>query len=173
MREIIAETDRITLRDITVDDTDNIIRWRNSKHVMDNFIQRTPLTKEVHLDWLKNKVAKGFVRQFIITEKATGQDIGSVYFRDIDNEKKEGEFGIFIGEEDRLGHGYGVEVQELAVRFATEEMGLRRIKLRVLADNIPAIKTYEKCGFIVVPDEKMDVDIEGTIRTVIFMEAVY
>ena len=40
--------------------------------------------------------------------------VGSVYFRDIDRVKKEAEYGIFLGEDDAAGKGYGTEAAKLA-----------------------------------------------------------
>lgn len=63
---------------------------------------------------MRDKVAAGEVVQFILCETAGDRPVGSVYFRDIDTENKKAEYGIFIGEEDAAGKGYGT----LAARAA-------------------------------------------------------
>ena len=40
------------------EDTDVVVRWRNEKIVVENFIYRKPISKEEHLNWLKNKSIK-------------------------------------------------------------------------------------------------------------------
>ena len=45
----------IRIRKITKDDTDNILRWRNSRHIMNVFINRDRLAKKIHENWLKNR----------------------------------------------------------------------------------------------------------------------
>ena len=69
---------RVSIRKITEEDTDNIIKWRNSPDVNINFIYRRPLTREDHLSWLHNKVDKGEVAQFIIHSDELEKDVGSV-----------------------------------------------------------------------------------------------
>ena len=59
---------KIKLRPITFYDTENILRWRNSSFVKQNFIFRDDLTAEMHISWLKNKVDTGQVVQYIIEE---------------------------------------------------------------------------------------------------------
>ena len=52
---------KVRIRKITEQDTDNIIKWRNSPDVNINFIYRRPLTREDHLNWLHKKVETGEV----------------------------------------------------------------------------------------------------------------
>jgi RimJ/RimL family protein N-acetyltransferase len=60
---------------------------------------------------------------------------------------KKGEFGIFIGEDSARGKGYGTVAAQLILRQCFQVMGLNRVYLAVLCDNISAIQSYEKVGF--------------------------
>lgn len=71
----------VTLRPITINDTSNIIRWRNSDIVRNMFIDRTLLTQETHNEWLNTFVSTGKAVQMIISLSSTGHDIGSVFFK--------------------------------------------------------------------------------------------
>lgn len=164
------ESKRIILRPITVEDTADILRWRNSPHVMEHFIIREPLTEEVHRDWLENKVAKGLSEQFIIIVKDSGKAIGSQYYQRIDREKKSAEFGIFIGEKEETGKGYGPEVLELAIEHARDDMGLKSIELRVIADNEAAYKLYSGHGFKVIPGSTEKKVYDGKETEILHME---
>ena len=95
--------------------------------------------------------------QFIICEKEGMRPVGSVYFRDIDGEKKEAEYGIFLGEDDALGKGYGTEAAGLAVEYAFSVMGLKRLILRVFTDNDAAVRSYRRAGFT---EERVLKDVE-------------
>lgn len=160
---------RIYLRKMNAGDTEQILRWRNSEFVRERFLFREPLTREMHESWIKTKVIPGFVVQFIIGITETGKEIGSVYFRDIDREKKTAEFGIFIGEERNGRKGYGSEALALAIKYAAEQMHMRKIFLRVLANNEKAIRIYEKNGFCVIKEEEICLP-EGKKGNVLFME---
>ena len=51
----------VVIRAMTEKDTANVVKWRNSLAVMENFIYRTPLTEEEHLNWYYNRVKTGNV----------------------------------------------------------------------------------------------------------------
>ena len=63
------EGSKVCLRPIDWSDTDNIVKWRNSEWVQPYFIDHTPLTREIHENWLRTRVFTGRVAQFIIVEK--------------------------------------------------------------------------------------------------------
>lgn len=157
----------VTIRPITEADTDMIVKWRNAPSVMEHFIYRTPLTAEGHLNWFYNRVQTGEVAQFMILDGETG--VGSVYLRDIDMDNKKCEYGIFIGEDSCRGKGVGTAAAKLALDYAFGELGLNRVFLRVFADNIRAIKSYEKAGFRFEGRFRQDVLIDGVGYDMVFM----
>lgn len=167
MKKIVGN--KIYLREMTTDDTEQILKWRNSEFVRERFLFREPLTRKMHETWIETKVIPGFVVQFIIGINEGGKEIGSVYFRDIDREKKTAEFGIFIGEEQNGRKGYGSEALMLALRYAANQLQMKKIFLRVLADNEKAIRIYEKNGFYVIKEEEICLP-DGKNGNVLFME---
>ena len=84
----------------------------------------------------------GQVIQFIILEN--DRPIGSVNMKDVDYEKGTAEYGIFIGEKDALGKGYGSETAKQVVRLAKEKYHLKKLFLRLYEDNIPAYRSYSR-----------------------------
>ena len=165
------EDEIIYIRNMTRDDTDNIIRWRNSRTVMDSFIYRVPLTREVHLNWIDTMIKTGQVVQFVLGIKESGREIGSVYISHIDKERATGEFGIFIGEEDCQSKGYGTRGQKLIEQYAKDELGLSCMTLRVLKDNARAVHVYENNGYEVFKEDTVVIaDGEDNIsKDVVFM----
>lgn len=161
--------EQVDLRPITDADTDRIVRWRNTPSVMQNFIFREKFTPEMHRHWLATKVATGQVVQYMIEEKATGRVVGSVYYRDVDPANHSAEYGIFIGEEDARGKGYGTETARLFTGFGFAQLGLHRISLRLLEENLPARRSYERAGFRVEGIFHDMVLLDGRYRNVVFM----
>lgn len=179
----------ICLRLMTEEDTDNIVKWRNSDAVRTHFIYQKLFTRQSHEQWIENMVKPGKVVQMIICEceqKASadgaaqadagageectaGRPLGSVYIRDIDTTHNKGEYGIFIGEADARGRGIGTRAAKLMIRYAFEELGLHRLFLRVFADNAQAIGSYEKAGFVKEAYLKDDVCIDGVYRDIVLM----
>lgn len=153
MSEKIQINNKILVRSITEDDTEMVVAWRNNPRVINNFLYRGPFNAEIHTNWLNTKVASGEVVQFIIEFKNDDIEnnefipVGSVYFRDVNQDDRTAEYGIFIGEDSVIGQGVGSAVAKWAVDYAREVMRLKTLRLRVLADNISAVKSYMKAGY--------------------------
>lgn len=165
----VLEEQDIFLRLMDWEDTDKIIRWRNSDFVYRNFIYQKPFTRQGHENWIREMIHTGRAVQFIIFRKDTGEPIGSVYLRDIDKTHRKAEYGVFIGEKDALGKGFGTQAAKLMIRYAFETLGLHKLMLRVLAENLPAIRSYENAGFVREAYLKDEVFLEGTYKDVIYM----
>ena len=164
----------VYFRPITLEDTDRIIRWRNSDRVRKNFIDQRPFTRQGHLNWMETRVAAGEVVQFSLCETGTDRPVGSVYIRDIDRKNEKGEYGIFIGEADAAGKGYGTLAAKGAIAFARDTLKLHKLSLRVFADNTAAVRSYEKAGFrqeALLRDEIRNAD--GSRRDLILMAVLF
>lgn len=172
MKEYRDETAGIYLRLMNREDTDSVVAWRNSDSVRRNFIYQTLFTRESHENWIRTMVETGKVVQMIICDLGTDRPLGSVYIRDIDRQHRKAEYGIFIGETAARGRGVGTATARLMLRYCFEEEGLHRVYLRAFADNVQAIRSYEKAGFVREGLLKDDVRIDGRYRDIIWMAAV-
>jgi RimJ/RimL family protein N-acetyltransferase len=56
-------------------------------------------------------------------------------------------FGIFIGDPDAWGKGYGTEVTRLVLGYGFDVLGLHNIRLEVFSNNPRAVRVYERAGF--------------------------
>lgn len=172
MREMIDSSAGIYLRAMTREDTDLIVKWRNSDAVRLNFIYQEPFTREGHESWIRNMVETGKVVQMIICETKDDTPLGSVYIRDIDRQHNKAEYGIFIGEESARGRGIGTAAAGLMLEYCFREEKLHRVYLRAFASNARAIRSYEKAGFVREGLLRDDVCIEGEYRDIVWMAAV-
>lgn len=160
--------EKVHLRPITAADTAKIVAWRNREFVRKNFIYQKLFTEEGHMSWFREQVESGRVAQFIIC--VDDREIGSVYLRDIDREAGTAEYGIFIGEREAFGHGYGTAAAKQALAYGFETLHLQKIFLRLLEDNEGARKSYEKAGFRMMEDRRESAMLEQGEREVFFME---
>lgn len=160
---------KVVLESIGYEDTKLIVKWRNKDSVRNNFIFQDTFTEEIHNNWMKTKVETGDVVQFIIKELEANVPIGSVFLRDIDNKNRKAEFGIFIGEDCARGKGYGTESAQLICEYGFKELNLHKIMLRVFADNVGAVKSYGKAGFVNEAVLKDEIIQNDKFRDIILM----
>ena len=104
-----------------------------------------------------------------IIAKSTNQNIGNIKIDPIDFEKKEGTYGIMIGNKNFWGKGIAREVSLEVIKFMFDEIGLKRIILGVLKENVGAIALYEKIGFRQVDLIEKFVRNDKTISTAVKM----
>lgn len=65
----------------------------------------------------------------------------------MENSSIVGEIEILIGQKVNRNKGYGTEAISLLLSFCKTELHLQKTVIRVLAQNISAIKCYENVGF--------------------------
>ena len=169
MKNYMDEKAGIYLRLMTYEDTDFIVSWRNSDEVRRNFIYQALFTRESHENWIKTMIETGKVVQLMICETDTDRPVGSVYIRDIDRTHQKAEYGIFIGAAEARGKGYGTAAAKLMIQYCFGELQLHRLFLRVYADNMQAIRSYEKAGFVKEAHLRDDVCIDGKYRDIVLM----
>lgn len=138
----------VLLRPISIDDTNNIVRWRNSEQVKRNLFSQDDITPESHLVYFKSFIETGRCKQFIIEVADSHLDIGTVFIKNIDEANRKAEFGILIGEACARGKGYGTMATYQMLKIAFEQYKMNRVFLHVLEENIAGIKAYLKAGFI-------------------------
>jgi UDP-4-amino-4,6-dideoxy-N-acetyl-beta-L-altrosamine N-acetyltransferase len=159
----------VLLREITENDTEFILKLRNSEFVRNNFVIREQFTEQSQKKWLDCVIKEGKAVQYIIL--SDNLPVGSVYIRDIDYVHKKGEFGIFV-EKDFAGKGFGFLATKEMLKIAFEKLKLHRVYLRVFSDNLSAIKVYEKAGFVKEGLLRDTIFIDGKFRDMILMGAI-
>ena len=130
-------------------DYDAILRWnagRDEGYLFQwagSAAYRHPLTKEQ----LMRQAAKEGVTIFMAYENDT--PIGTMELCDIDRDKKSGRICRVLFAEDARGRGLAHEALSALCEKAFDELGLETLSLRVYCFNLPAIRCYERLGFLV------------------------
>ena len=125
---------------------------------------------DVAAEWDRERAAKslqwGIFSPYPVTEvrwRDGGRFIGTTGLYSHRDIYRSFEFRILIGHPDCLGKGIGTEVTRMVVDWGFKRLNAHRIWLGVNAENLGAIKCYEKVGF----------KREGVLRDEIFCNGHY
>jgi diamine N-acetyltransferase len=109
-----------------------------------------PMTWEAEEAWYERACRSEDPIYFVVYERVTMRPIGGVNLHRIDPRHRVAELGIYIGEKECWGKGYGTEATALILDYGFNGLGLHNIMLRVFSHNPRAIRAYEKAGFRVI-----------------------
>ena len=137
---------RVRLRAIERDDIPRFLKWLNDPGIRRYLTMYLPLSRAQEERWFDQHLKNEGSQVFAI-ETIEGEHIGSIGLHEINWKDRCANLGIFIGERDFWGQGYGADAIHALLTLAFDEMGLHRISLRVFDFNTRAIRCYQKCGF--------------------------
>jgi len=152
---------RVRLRAVEHDDVKYFFEWVNDPEVTRGLAMYLPMSMSDEENWFASLAKRDQKEKPLAIEIRKGKTwklIGDCGVFDFDAVNSCAELGILIGDKSEWNKGYGSEVMSLLVRHCFETLNLNRAFLRVYTDNIRAVRSYEKAGFI----------LEGRLR-----EAVY
>jgi len=143
--------EKTRLRPMEDGDLPLLTRWLNDPDVRHWLhLSEDPeslLTPEAHRERFERIRADPAQLSWCI-ETRDGHPIGEIGLMDIHPLHFRAELGVTIGEKEYWGRGYGTDAIRRLLRYAFEEMGLRRVGLITDEDNLRGIRCYEKCGFL-------------------------
>lgn len=155
----------IYLRPLRPDDIDRIYQWHNSEELYRSLESPfRPVSRLAVQEWLNARLAFSLQEvNLAICSTSDFQHIGNIYLRDVDWIARSAELHIFIGNGQHRGKGYGAAAVRCILKYAFRDLGLNKVHLRVLEENIVALNIYQKCGFVV----------EGVLRNHVFKNGLF
>ena len=156
--EHLIRGEHVFLRPFERTDAETYRRWRADAGPMElaGYPDRAPLSLaqvEQRIERFTSDQGKDLFT-FVICLLEGERPIGEVSLFEVDRLNGSAMLGIFIGEPDEWGKGYGTDAVNALVDFAFAELRLERVALNVWTENGPAMRAYEKAGFV----------HEGTLR---------
>ncbi len=156
-------SDRIRFRAIDRDDLPTFLNWINDPEVRQGIGIYLPFSMADEEDWFEGMRKHpanehNLAIEVRLTSEQAGKPvmdeseeswkmIGSCGFFNLDGRNRSSEFGITIGDKSYWNKGFGTEAVRLLVQHGFNTLNLNRIYLRVLENNLRAIRAYEKAGF--------------------------
>ncbi len=141
---------KVRLRDKLPSDVKNDYAWhRDAELARLDATFPTPLTfEEYSAEYTHNlRLAKTRRRQMFAIETLTGEHIGNCAYYDIDEEARQAEIGIMIGNRSFWDKGYGEDALTTLVGYVFTNTNLKLLHLRTLESNTRARACFEKAGF--------------------------
>jgi RimJ/RimL family protein N-acetyltransferase len=144
-----AMLDRVRLRPLTSADLPVLHRWYQTRelwdHLVGEFRPRPAHEAIAHMrGWL---IPSATEARLAIERGDNGALLGLTLLSPIDSEAGEAEFHIFLGEASQRGLGYGGAATAAMLAHAFDQLGLWRVRLRVLRTNEAALRVYAAWGF--------------------------
>ena len=141
---------RIRLRALTSDDIEKTIVWNNQEDISDCYAGHPfPVNIEMEKEWYEKILTSNFpVTVFGIELIENNVLIGLSVLKEINLINRSAEIAIYIGDKEFRNKGLSKEATYETLVFGFHKLGLNRISLKVLVDNIAAIRLYNSAGFI-------------------------
>jgi RimJ/RimL family protein N-acetyltransferase len=132
---------------------------RNDLPLYREWLSDSEVTRYLEMGWrpLGDDDLEGIYREatsghaavvFVIEEKESGRAIGTTGLYLLQWPCRRAQFRILMGVPEIFDRGYGTEATALVVGYGFERLNLETIYLGVNADNVRAVRSYEKSGFV-------------------------
>lgn len=136
----------IYIRPLREEDAKTSFRWRNDPEVW-HFTGSRPdceITYEIELEWIRKVLTQENSHRFAII--ADEEYIGNIQLTNIADERAE--YHIFIGDKNWWGKGVSYLATKQLLQFAKDQLSISEIYLQVRKDNLAAVRSYLKSGFV-------------------------
>lgn len=165
------EGEKVYISPMNSEDAEVFTKWLNNPKItqyltIHNSLVSLPGEKE-YIDAFTNQEF-----HLSIIKKENDELIGNIALERIDYKNGTAELGIFIGEEENLGKGYGSEAIKLLTNYGFNELRLHTIYLTVLDINPRAKAAYTKCGFVECGRRHEALYRNGKYIDLIYMELI-
>ncbi len=151
------------------EDAERYAAWLNDMEVVQNLtLVQKVISLAAEREKLEELSRKG--HHYAIVESASDEPIGGCGFVNLDPVDATAEVGIFIGDKERWGRGYGEEALRLLLDYGFNILNLRNIMLRVASFNLRAQRCYRKLGFREIGRRRKARLIHGRSHDVVYMD---
>ena len=158
----IIRGERVYLRGSERSDVPLFVQWFNDAEMARHISARAPMSQVGEEAWFTQMSAQQGKDSyhFVMCRLDDDQPIGTIGLFNLDLVNGSAGIGISIGEKALWGQGYGTDAMFALLDFGFGQLRLERLWLEVYDFNDRAIRSYEKCGFV----------LEGTQRRAIYKE---
>lgn len=136
---------RVELRPLREEDSERLLRWRNSPEVAAYMYSDHAITAEEHARWFAG-IAGDARRAYWVIEM-DGTPVGLANLYDIDRNNRRCAWAYYLAEPQVRGRGVGSWVEYQMIERVFGELGLDKLWCEVLAANEAVWKLHQSFGF--------------------------
>ena len=163
--------ERVYISPMNIEDAEIYTKWLNNQEITKYLsVHNSLISLSGEREYLETFSKNEF--HMCIVKIDNDELIGNIGLENIDYKNGTAELGIFIGEEENLGKGYGSEAIKLLTNYAFQELRLHSIYLRVYDINTRAQRAYEKCGFVECGRLHEALYRNGKYHDIVYMELI-
>ena len=130
------------LRKATIEDAQDILRWRNDPTTRENSFTKNKISLMSHMNWFGRKLADENCHIFILMDGE--KKVGNIR---VDVTDEVGEISYMIAPDAR-GKGYGKKIIALLEEeLRQEETGVKTLTAFTLKENMASARCFEVNGF--------------------------
>lgn len=121
-----------------------IWEWRNSEHIRLNMMNNKIIAWEEHLAWYERtqKSSNSIYKVFVMDQCPTGL----INFTAMDSQSHTCNWGFYVGREG-VPKGTGTKMCYLGLKYAFDELCIRKVCAEVIASNQSSQRIHDKLGF--------------------------
>jgi len=162
--------DRLILREWREHDLEALATLRNDIELQALLMtQAKPNSVERVRNWLTDRSSRDNTVFFIAAAREDDTALGYLQVINIDSFHGVGELGVCFSKASQ-GSGFAQEACELLDSYLRQTLALRKLTLRVLADNTRAIAFYRKRGYREVGTMDQHFRVNDQYQNVLIME---
>jgi UDP-4-amino-4,6-dideoxy-N-acetyl-beta-L-altrosamine N-acetyltransferase len=126
---------------LNMQEKEMVLSWRNDKNIRKWMYNKEKIQLKDHLSFIEALNSDQTKKYFLVREE--GRDIGVIDLCQISEKTAHG--GLYQNPKLK---GFGTLLLREMIRFAFEELGVKKLFLEAFEENERAIKLYKKMGFI-------------------------
>ncbi len=155
---------KISLRELRECDAAGMLEWMQDPQISCFFrFDAASMTIDKCIDYIHSSNEAADCRHYAIVDEKDVY-LGTISLKGIDMNDASAEYAISTRS---CAHGTGVALQATKeiIRIAFEDLGLRRVYLNVLTDNMRANAFYKKAGFEFDRLEENALEVRGELKS--------
>ena len=161
---------KIRLRPAIDEDLDLLTRIRNDIGLQGQLLARPRGSSRAQVaEWVAGRSRSPDSLFLVIADRAEDRALGFIQYTGLSAIDRHAELGICLAAQGQ-GQGFGGDAISVSEAWLARQWSIRKVHLKVRADNHPAIACYQKAGFEPCGLSRAHMFLDGDWRDILAME---